>query len=81
MEVLSLAPGWNFQLLTQGVLILDMANYRGLDTRFAVSAQVLIGCPLNSMTQLLQMTGRGCRTRGICNGKYFVSTKESQIQV
>ena len=45
---------------------------------FAFSALVLIGCIVTTLTQFLQMEGRGCRTRGICDAFLFVNTGDDE---
>lgn len=58
--------------------MLDPSDYRGLNTAFAVSAGVEIGCEVTSEAQYLQMLGRSCRTRGVCDGNLYVNTGEDE---
>ena len=64
--------------INRGIHLLKPEKYRGFNTQFAINAFVLIGCPISSETQYHQMLGRGCRSRGICEGALYVNTGEDE---
>lgn len=57
---------------------MDPSEYRGLNTGFAISADVEIGCKVSREAQYNQMLGRSCRSRGVCNGRLYVNTGEDE---
>jgi type I site-specific restriction endonuclease len=40
---------------------------------------VLIGCRVGSVAQFWQMLGRGCRSRGVCDGLLYVNTGDDEM--
>jgi hypothetical protein len=64
-----------------GILFLLANEARGVDTRFAKDAFVVIVADLTSYQELLQMVGRSSRSRGTCESNLYIDTQESQSQV
>ena len=56
---------------TEGLLILRPFEGRGLNTPFAITSRVLMGCDIEDESEHVQMTGRSCRTRGINHSEYY----------
>jgi hypothetical protein len=80
IKVVGKQEGWNMYASgevaeivtkTEGLLILRPIECRGLNTPFAITAKVLIGCELEDESEHVQMTGRSCRTRGINHSEYY----------
>ena len=65
----------------EGLLILRSIESRGLNTPFAVTATVLIGCELEDESEHVQMTGRSCRTRGINHSEYYFDKWQNEADV
>jgi len=64
-----------------GILLILGRECRGVDTRFAVDATVLIVGKVDSLHQMEQMSGRSSRTRGVCESTLYIVTIESRSQV
>lgn len=75
-QALSEIRQWDY-----GILLIQGRECRGVDTRFAVDAAVLIVSKADSLHQVQQMSGRSSRTRGVCESTLYVVTAESRSQV
>ena len=64
-----------------GVLLIKPSECRGVDTRFAKDALVLIAAKVESYHQYLQMLGRSSRSRKVCEGILYSVTSERPSQV
>ena len=64
--------------LKSGILILGPQDYRGLNTKFAITARVEVGCKVTSEAQRQQMMGRSNRARGVCEGTVYINTGEDE---
>jgi len=71
---LSELPNYN-----RGILLLNPKQYLGLNTPFAETATVLIGCEVKTEAQHHQMTGRSSRSRGVCHSILYVNTGEKEV--
>ena len=61
-----------------GILILAPSENKGLNTKWVVTAKVMIGCIVNSEAKKQQMIGRSCRARGVCEGTLYINTGEDE---
>ena len=60
-----------------GILFLKADECRGVDTRFAKDALVIIISEVKSYHELLQMIGRSNRSRGSCEATLYIDTHET----
>jgi hypothetical protein len=66
---------------TEGLLLLLPSQCRGLNTPFKITSDVLIGCEIEDESEHVQMTGRSCRTRGICHSSYYFDKHADEAAV
>jgi len=64
-----------------GILLIEANECRGVDTRFAEDATVLIVAKVETNHHLQQMSGRSSRSRGVCASTLYVVTSETRSQV
>ena len=64
-----------------GLLLLNQAEGRGIDTRFKRPSHVMIIAKVQSNHEVQQMIGRSCRTRGVCEGSLYNVGLEKPSQV
>lgn len=62
-------------------MLIEGSECRGVDTRFAVDASVLIIADVRTFHSLQQMSGRSSRSRNVCESTYYTVTKESRNQI
>ena len=67
--------------LDYGILMIEAKVCRGIDTRFAKDAMVLITANVKSYHEYLQILGRSSRARNISSGILYTDTDEKPSQV
>ena len=66
---------------TEGLLLLLTFKCIGLNTLFKITTDVLISCEVEDESEHVQMTGRSCRTRGICHSSYYFDKHADEAAV
>jgi hypothetical protein len=66
---------------SEGLILLQPLQCRGLNTPFKITSKVLIGCDVEDESEHVQMTGRSCRTRGINYSEYYFDKWQNEAAV